>query len=45
MLGELTEEVAVNLRSGFRNINRQENFLCAHGERSLSEADRDETAK
>src|SRR5262245_22493854 len=30
VLGKLAEDIAINLRSGLRHVNRQVNLLCGH---------------
>ena len=42
MLGELAEDVAVDLRAGFGRINRQLNFLCSQNRRSEGQSDQSE---
>ena len=45
VLGELAEEIAVNLRAGLGNVNEQCNFLCSRHRRSHSHSEQSQAGK
>ena len=45
MLGELAEEIAVNLRTGLGNVNKQSNFLCGRQRRSHRHSEQGQAGK